>query len=435
MSIKIVNVFLNHYGQKINVGRLAYRDKIIYFEYSKEFLSLGIELSPYKLPLKSGVHICEDNLFEGLFGVFNDSLPDGWGRLLLDRYFLRKGINYRDITPLDRLSYVGSYGIGALTYEPYVDNEKSNNVEIDLDILAISSSEILQGNSEKMLDVLLNIGASSSGARPKAIIQLSDDKKTIIHGAMALKDGFSHYLVKFASAYDSNDIGSIEYIYSLMAKEAKIEMSDTVLLKGQKNSYFSIKRFDRHEDEKVHIHSVAGLTHSDFRFPTLDYDDLLSLTLHLTKDVDEQLKMFRLACFNLFAHNRDDHAKNFSFLLDRNGRWKLSPAYDLTFSYGPGGEHSTTYMGEGKNPTMQHLLDLAKKHNLKSAQKIITEVKTAVSNFQNYTKQIKITRESNRLILGWIENIMKLINKQADVTINSINEKKVLIILQRGVIS
>ena len=133
-------------------------------------------------------------------------------------------------------------------------------------------------------------------------------------------------------------------------------MPKTALLEGKKGRYFAIKRFDRIGDKRVHMHSVAGLIHTDFRYPTLDYGDLLKLTMHLTKSMQEVKKVFRLACFNLFSHNRDDHAKNFSFLMDEKGVWGFSPAYDITFSSGPGGEHSTMYLGEGRNPTQDTVI-------------------------------------------------------------------------------
>ena len=398
MSLKTVNVFLNTDSFKMTVGRLAYVDGKIYFEYDADFLQRGIELSPYKLPLKPGVHVCDDRLFEGLYGLFADSLPDGWGRLLLDRHFLKLGKRYEEITPLDRLSYIGNYGIGAVSYEPIVDEINSLDEKIVLDDLASSSLEILEGSREDMIETLLMLGGSSAGARPKAVIQLDTKDQKIIHGAQALKDGYEHYLVKFASSHDSKDIGAIEYIYSLMAKDANIEMTDTQLLKGKKGRYFATKRFDRVGDRRVHIHSVAGLTHSDFRLPVLDYDDLLTLTLHLTKDVNEQMKMFRLAVFNLFAHNRDDHAKNFSFLLDENYQWKLSPAYDLTFSYGPGEEHSTTYLGEGRYPTRKHLEKLAQVHHIKDAKTIVDEIEEVVLNFRSYAKNIGLGKSNIKMI-------------------------------------
>ncbi|RLA81058.1 MAG: type II toxin-antitoxin system HipA family toxin [Epsilonproteobacteria bacterium] len=407
MKIDIVEVFLNIYKKEFFVGKLLYKEKVIYFEYDKVFLQSGIEISPYKLPLKSGVFTCDDNVFEGLFGVFGDSLPDGWGRLLLDRYFLKHDIKYSDITPLDRLGYIGKYGIGALSYHPFTDGITSDIQDIVLDNLHEKSLKILKEDSMEGVERFLELGCSSAGARPKAMIQINNKNETI-SGSQMLQYGYEHYIVKFASSNDSVDIGKIEYIYSMMAKDANIGMPETKLLKGTTGSYFAIKRFDRVKDERVHIHSVAGLTHSDFRFPVLDYDDLLSLTLHLTKDVNELYKMYRLACFNLFSHNRDDHAKNFSFLLDENYTWKLSPAYDLTFSYGPGGEHSTTYLGEGKNPSQEHLLRLAKIHNIKNAKEIISEVKLSLCKFKEYAKEFNLNNQSINLIVNSITQIGKL---------------------------
>ena len=406
MSIKTVNVLLNHYGTELFVGKLAYKKRRIYFEYDLEFLKKGIALSPYKLPLKSGLFVCDDNVFEGLYGLFGDSMPDGWGRLLLDRHFLKNGIGYSEITPLDRLSYIGLYGTGALRYEPVIDSNKHDALtKIDLDLLSSGSMEILKGASEKMLDDLLTLGGSSAGARPKVMIQLSSDQKSIIHGNSALKDGFEHWMVKFASSLDMQEIGKVEYVYALMAKDAKVLMSETTLLETKNSAYFATKRYDRVGDDRVHCHSVAGLTHSDFRVPTLDYDDLLGLTLHLSKDKNELVKMFRLAVFNLYTHNRDDHAKNFSFYLTKEHDWKLTPAYDLTFSSGPGGEHSTTYLGEGKNPSSSHLMELAQKHNIKNAEDIIEEIQGVVRNFNAYAKSVGLKKSTMKNINNTLQGL------------------------------
>lgn len=399
MSIKTLNVHLHHNNQKLHVGRIALKERTIYFEYDEEFLKSGIELSPYKLPLKKGVHVCDDRVFDGLFGVFSDSLPDGWGRLLLDRHLMSKGIKFHEITPLDRLGYIGEYGIGALSYEPVLESFRVDINSLALDDMATSSLKILKGTGAEFLETLLAIGGSSAGARPKIMVQINDANE-IIHGSQQLQSGYEHFMVKFPSASDAQEIGKLEYIYSQMAHDAKIEMPTTKLLQTQHSSYFAIKRFDRNRDARVHIHSVAGLVHSDFRLPSLDYDDLLSLTLHLTKDVNEVLKMFRLACFNLFAHNRDDHAKNFSYVLDENSRWKLSPAYDLTFSYGPGGEHSTTYLGEGAKPTQKHLRELALKHSIKDGDKIIDDVKSAVKNFKAYAQNVGLSKNTTQDIFS-----------------------------------
>jgi serine/threonine-protein kinase HipA len=391
---KKLSVHLNHPTQKLKLGILAQKERKIYFEYSKEFLKTTIEISPYKLPLKTGIIECKDSPYDNLFGVFADSLPDGWGRLLMDRHLLSLGVNPNSLNPLDRLSYVGKYGMGALSFEPSHKTDEFSFNKIMLDDLAKSSQNILEGSSEELIDELLFLGGSSAGARPKVLVQISKDKRSIIHGQQKLKKKFSHWIVKFASSSDPKDIGAIEYVYALLAKDAGLEVSEIALLESKKGRYFATKRFDRVDDDRVHMHSVAGLTHSDFRFPSLDYDDLLSLSLHLTKDFKEQEKMFRVACFNLFMHNRDDHAKNFSFLMDEQGGWKLSPMYDMTFSFGPLGEHSTTYMLEGKNPDISHLKSLAKKQRIKDADKIIDEVKKAVSNWGKYAKEVDISQKT-----------------------------------------
>ncbi|CAA6826280.1 MAG: HIPA PROTEIN [uncultured Sulfurovum sp.] len=388
-----LQVFLNH-REKLNVGRLLYKDRKIFFEYESEFLKSSLEISPYKLPLKEGLFECEDMTFEGLWGVFNDSLPDGWGRLLFERHLRKLGINAQSISPLERLSYVGRFGMGALSYEPEEEIKSTALDKIVLDDLATHSQAILKGSSEELLDELLRLGGSSAGARPKALIQINESSNEIIHGTQILAEGFTHWMVKFASSSDGKEVGAVEYAYSLMAKDAKLDMPKTTLLQDKKGSYFACERFDRVGDERIHMHTVAGLIHSDFRYPSLDYDDLLTLCLHLTKSVVEQKKVFRLACFNLFAHNRDDHSKNFSFLMNEQGEWSFSPVYDITFSSGPGGEHSTMYLGEGKNPTITHLLKLAEKHQIKEGTKIVKEVQETINKWSKFAKVAGVSRNT-----------------------------------------
>jgi serine/threonine-protein kinase HipA len=398
-----LTVYLNQ-TTKQKVGTLAQKDKKIYFEYDKEFIKSGIELSPYKLPLRSGLFVSDDMTFEGLWGVFADSLPDGWGRLLADREFLRRGINLADISPLDRLAMIGEHGMGALSYEP--TNESQTIIDdIILDDLAQSSNNILKGSSEELIDELFALGGSSAGARPKILVQVSDDYQDIIDCKKPLLDKYSHYIIKFASVHDTCEVALVEYVYNQMAKLAHLDVPEFHLFKGKSAYYFGAKRFDRIGNQKLHMHSLAGLTHSDFRYPTLDYDDLLRLTLHLTKSFKEQEAMFRLACFNLMANNRDDHAKNFSYILDDTYNWTLSPTYDLTYSFGPNSEHSTIYLGEGKNPTIKHLEKLANKNGIKNYQIIIEEVKEAVSKWQELAKDIGINRTKINQIQKSIDSI------------------------------
>ncbi len=382
------------------VGRLAIRDGDIYFEYENDFLDHGLDISPLRLPLSPELKTFDRALFEGLPGVFNDSLPDGWGRLLLDRSMRAQGILPEQLSPLDRLAHVGNSGMGALVYEPDYGAEIPD-AKINLDVLASHAMEVLDGEAEGVLQELLALNGSSAGARPKAVIGVDKACKNIIHGAHKLPDGFSPWLVKFPNAQDGADAGAIEYVYGLMAVEAGVAMTQTHLFPAQKGAgYFATARFDREGQSRVHTHTACGALHSDFRTPSLDYEDLLALTGMLTRDVREVEKMFRLAVFNVLAHNRDDHSKNFTFLMSERGEWKLSPAYDLTFSSGPRGEQSTMVMGEGKNPGREHLEKLGREAKIEEnrVSEIIEQTRTALSKWETLAKKCGVSKGNIKLI-------------------------------------
>ncbi|MCE3254895.1 MAG: type toxin-antitoxin system HipA family toxin [Rickettsiaceae bacterium] len=399
-SVNEVKVGLNFGDSTIPVGRLAIRDRKIYFEYHSSFIEKNLDISPLHLPLKSGVSSFDYNLFEGLPGVFNDSLPDGWGRLLFDRFARSLGILPSDITPLDRLAHVGLNGLGALVYEPDHSIQESSD-KINLDKLAKQAKEVLNGTSDEVLQDLLALNGSSAGARPKALIGLNKDYKNIIHGTHDLPKGYTPWIVKFSNAQDSADAGAIEYVYALMAKKAGIFMPDIHLFPAKKGAgYFAVKRFDRNGKQRFHMHTACGLLHSDFRIPSLDYEDLIPLTSALTRDAREVEKLYQLAVFNVLAHNRDDHSKNFSFLMDAKGEWKLSPAYDLTFSSGPRGEQSTMVMGEGRNPSVDHLIKLGYEAKLSKARitEIIDKTQTALANWEVLASEYGVSANNIRLI-------------------------------------
>ena len=383
-----------------SVGRLAINNSTIYFEYDDEFVKKGLEISPLKLPLKRGVVELPSNPFDGLAGVFNDSLPDGWGRLLFDRMIRNQGLLPTDVSPLDRLANVGFHGMGALVYEP----DKSPDIPrdpIDLDQLATETEKVLEGSSGDVIAELLALNGSSAGARPKALIGIDREYKNISFGAKNLNENYEHWLVKFPNSQDGSDAGAIEYVYALMAAEAGITVPDVHLFSSQKGSgYFAIKRFDRNGNKKLHMHTVSGLLHSNFRLPSVDYEDLLILTGTLTKDIREVEKIYRQAIFNVLAHNRDDHAKNFSFLMNEFGEWKLSPAYDLTFSNGPGGEQSTMVLGEGRNITIEHLvkLGLEAKLSKKMIKNSIEQTRFALSKWPELSKKYGVSNENIELI-------------------------------------
>ena len=346
-NYKYLKVFYNY----ILVGTLAKTpDRVVAFEYDSEWLNNGFSISPFSLPLIKKVFIPKYDPFGGLFGVFNDSLPDGWGRLLVDRLFLKNKINPNEIDNLNRLAVVQESGMGALTYKPEHKFKSENNIS-DYDILAQECSKILESQNSENLDEIFNLGGSSGGARPKILTSIDNED----------------WIIKFPSSSDPKNIGEKEYQYSLCAKDCGINMTETRLFPSKICSgYFGIKRFDRKNGKKVHMVSVSGLLETSHRLPNLDYNTLMKLTLELTRNYQDIEQMFRLMCFNVFAHNRDDHSKNFSFLFDDTKKeWHLSPAYDLTYSFSFNGEHATTINGEGKNPTLENILAVAKNIGLK----------------------------------------------------------------------
>lgn len=400
--IELLTVYLDA-GERRKVGRLAFKDRRILFEYDAGFIASGTEISPIKLPLKPGVFTSPDMVFDGLYGVFNDSLPDGWGRLLLDRTVEKYGVSRRQLNPLDRLSYVGSDGMGALSYEPDRSIRSADpDAILKLDKLAAESAIVLAGESEEVFEELLRLNGSSAGARPKIVAQVSADKTKFIHGRLEPQRGYAHWMIKFPSSQDPADIGAIEFAYSLMAQDAGVDVPETHLFRAKKRGYFGTRRFDRQGARRIHMHSLSGLIHADHRHPSLDYNLILRVALVLTKNIVEAEKAYALACFNVLAHNRDDHAKNFSFLLTDSKTWSFAPAYDLTFSYGPGGEQSTMVMGEGKHPGVEQLRALGKEHGLKNAAQILEKVRKAISRWRHHAAKAGVSAKSSKDIAKFI---------------------------------
>jgi serine/threonine-protein kinase HipA len=400
-----VYVFLEILGLKHKVGKLLLKNRQIYFEYDQEFVKTKLQISPLKMPITTGVLTCHDRVFDGLFGVFNDSLPDGWGRLLLDRQLRHHGIAAEILSPLDRLILVGERGMGALTYEPAIDDfAVIKNASLDLDKLANDSMQVLEGNSEAVFSELCMLSSTSLGARPKVQVGINADKTHIIHGENATPNKYELWMVKFAASNDIKDIGAIEYAYSLMARNAGLEMMPTFLFPAKKGfGYFGVKRFDRSKNKKIHTHTLSGILHVDHRMPSLDYEQILRATKILTNDQREVENIFKIAAFNVLAHNKDDHSKNFAFLMQDDGTWKVAPAYDLTFSSGPAGEHCTTIMGEGK-PTSKHLSLLANKANIPAAScnAILEQVSHSISKWKLWAEEAGVSNESAKLISKYI---------------------------------
>lgn len=347
------------------IGTLAvYQEKLVAFEYTENWLRDGFAISPFSLPLQKKLYIPKYTPFDGLFGVFADSLPDGWGQLLVDRILLREHLSPHEVNQLNRLAIVGDTGMGVLTYHP-CHKWQSGQAKLEYDRMADECRKILEAEYSDNLDTLFQLGGSSGGARPKILTKIDGED----------------WIVKFPASTDKRDIGEIEYRYSLCAKKCGITMTETRLfLSKQCAGYFGTKRFDRIKADdgatkRIHVLSASALLEVSHRTPSLDYHSLMKLTLALTKDFQEVEKMYRLMCFNVYAHNRDDHSKNFSFLYDEKlCAWKLAPAYDLTYSNSLGGEHATCINGNGRDPTLNDLLAIAKQIGLsKTKSKEIAE--------------------------------------------------------------
>jgi serine/threonine-protein kinase HipA len=379
------------------VGRLAYRDRIAYLQYDESFLTAGLELSPMHHSTSTGVQRpYRADIFEGLHGVFNDSLPDGWGRLLVDRRARQLGIEPATLTPLDRLACVGGNAIGALTYAPTTDVWEQRCDTLDLDKLAADARLVLEGDISDVISELGQAGGSPGGARPKALVAVNDTGHTV-HGIDDIPDDYTQYLVKFAGHEDPEDIAAIEMAYAMMAKDAGVAMPETRLLKGGRGQlHFAARRFDREGERRVHVHSASGLLYTDIRIPALDYEDLIKLTRKLTHDQRECKAMFTLAVFNVLAHNRDDHARQFSFIMHRDGVWHMAPAYDLTYSPGPGGEHSSSVLGHGKDITRAKLMALGRKADIKDQDiaQIIERAETVIGSWETYASEQDVSKAS-----------------------------------------
>jgi len=406
--IEQLEVFLRFTNKPIAVGQMISDNGKIYFKYDDTFIEKGLEISPFKLKLSDAILIPETTIFDGLFGVFNDSLPDGWGRLLLDRTLLSKGISLNQITPLDRLAYVGQAGMGALTYKPNLNSEVQADKLLELDEISQEMNKVLEGTPSDVIEQLFNLGGSSGGARPKIFVGYNPKTNHLIHGHSSLPEGYEHWIVKFPSLIDLPDIAQIEYAYYQMALAAGIEMSECKLFEGPTGKkYFATKRFDRIHNDRLHLHSASGLLNDNFRYSNLDYGNVMDCAFRLENHVAAYSKVLRLASFNVYSHNRDDHSKNISFLMNSFGKWKLAPAYDLTFSNSSHGMHSTMVAGESKYPGQQHLLELANTFEVKHPKTIIDEVKSAIANWKIYAEDSGISDDSKKIIAKALAEISK----------------------------
>lgn len=337
------------------------RDRCV-FEYDKDWLANGFSISPWELPLRTGLIYSKEKSFSGGFAAFEDSMPDGYGLYLLDRILRREGRSLRELSPLQRLSLVRNTGMGALCYKPETNIENIAVTVDDFDEIQHKALDILSEKSDADASYLYYNSHNSGGARPKAVYKSADG---------------SDWLVKFRHIYDPSDIGKTEYQYMKTAQKCGINIPEIRLVNDR---YFSIKRFDIRDGHRIHTLTAAALLQSDFRSQSIDYANLLALTGYLTQDPSQVEQMFRRMVFNIVCINKDDHAKNFSFLCE-NGQWELAPAYDITYSpEGTRGEHATSVKYSG-NPSLEDVISVGTGIHIsrKRCLEIIEEIESVCS--------------------------------------------------------
>ena len=370
--IKIELLKVKYHGRMVGTLSLTPDNKLCAFEYAPSWLADGFSISPLELPLRQGLFLAKPSPFYGNFGIFEDCLPDGYGRYLLHKLLQKEGMDDFKLSALDRLSIVGSGGMGALTFEPETSIKQGTDV-IDFDLLQEKALEVLKEKQDDDAGLLLYNSGNSGGARPKAVF--SDDE--------------GHWLVKFRHTYDPQDMGLQEYHYNEVARKCGISVPDFKLINGH---YFASRRFDIDaEGNRNHTATAGGLLCISLSNPVLDYSNLLALTGYLTQNPHDVEEMYRRMIFNYLTDNKDDHCKNFSFIVlkDINGSWKwhLAPAYDLTLcTEGYNGEHATSVNGTG-HPTLKDFIAVGTKikMNEQRCREIIEEVKCNCDDLMHYT--------------------------------------------------
>lgn len=379
----------------LSVGRLAMAGGLAQLEWSPELIAAPMPVSALLYPPEPGLHPARGRDFDGLHGFLADSLPEGWGYLVMRRRLSKLGVAIETLSALDRLALVGDHGRGALTYRP-ATAPPSEVDSLDLDALAAESTAILAGHEGELADTLATLAGGSGGARPKVHVGFdAGGNISVSDGETAA--GHEAWIVKFGATNDPPDIGPIEAAYAAMAMAAGLDMAPYRLLPSNTGpGYFATRRFDRPAPGKrLHMVSLSGAVEVPWRTPA-SYDLFLRATQAITRHADDLHAAFRRMVFNVLASNRDDHTRQHSYLMDQAGQWRLAPAYDLTYSAGPGGEHYLDLEGEGRNPTREHALALGRRHSLpdRLIHTTIDEVRAAVADWPRFADEAGVSKAS-----------------------------------------
>jgi serine/threonine-protein kinase HipA len=401
--MKRLRVIYEGWGENFDLGLLADDGQQLLFEYVQSAIDRGLQLSPFRLPLQAGARGDFPRHQFRLPGLVSDSLPDGWGMLLMDRLFRQRGVDVSQVSPLERLGVIGRRSMGALTYLPESESPLTL-ADVDLHTIAAEVQDAMSGESEPVLRELLLMGGSPHGARPKVLVNvdLDGDRMWNVEDAPGVP-----WLIKFPAQTEHAEVCAIEALYADLVRASGIDMPDTRYFDlGQSGAAFGIERFDRFDGMRVPIHTVAGVAHADFRMPELDYVNVLRLVRFVSKDMREVERAFERCVFNVVFNNRDDHSKNFSFRMESDGQWRLSPAYDTTFNMGPAGEHQMDICGEARAPGRKHLLKLAEMSglDLTAARRTIDRIAGVAKHLSAFASRYPIRSATISALVKTVEN-------------------------------
>ena len=386
-------------SEPLAVGRLAMDSGLAQLEWSLEAIARTLPVSPLYYPPEPGLMAARTRSFDGLHGFLADSLPDGWGYLLMRKHLAKLGVDIGTLSPLERLALVGDHGRGALVFKPATT--PADEVEsLDLDALAHDATALLKGEESRLADTLAGLAGGSGGARPKVQVGF-DGQGHVSVGEGEVAVGHTAWLVKFRAPSDPIDIGPIEEAYACMAEAAGLTVSDHRLLPAKSGpGYFATKRFDRPDGGgRLHMVSLAGAIEARPDMPS-SYDVYLRATRAITRRADDVAAAFRRMVFNVLACNRDDHTRQHAYLMDPAGEWRLAPAFDLTYSPGPGGEHYLDIEGEGRRPTRAHVMSLGRKHGIdaKRVTAVIEDVVGAIAKWPVEAKKAGVSKASINMV-------------------------------------
>ena len=424
--------YINLWNKRVGAVLWDTERGVASFEYDRNFSKYGWDIAPIKMPVEqigsifSFPELTRNNTFKGLPGLLADILPDRYGNTLINTWLARNGRNPDSMNPVEMLCFVGNRGMGALEFEP-IDPKNTNSstkleisglIEIARDILnnRQNFNTDLTGNQEKAWSDIIKIGTSAGGARAKALIAYNDRTREVRSGQTDAPKGFTHWLIKFDGVHDSQfgetyGYGRVEMAYHLMAKDSGIEMTECQLLEENGRAHFMTKRFDRVPGKgKIHTQSWCAMSHIDFtEVGAHSYEGLFQTMRALALPYPQAEQLFRRMVFNVIARNCDDHAKNFSFMMDKRDEWKLAPAFDVCYAYRAGSiwvsKQSLTVNGKRENFTRADLLEVAQQMNIKKADHIISEIQQTINQWPKYANQAEVKEDLKREIANTLLNL------------------------------